>query len=85
MHQLSSDQIAARLPAQLQRELIRALLSAPGRPQDLDRYIGWLQNAISRLNSGGGAQEAQALYDEWIETRPRCARRAMKRTLRVRS
>lgn len=78
MDHTSSDKIAARLPGQLQRELSRALLSTPGRADDLDRYIGWLQNAISRLNSGDEEHEAQVLYDEWVETRPRCARRAMK-------
>jgi hypothetical protein len=80
MDQLSSDKIAARLPGQLQRELSRALLSTPGRPGDLDRYIGWLQNAISRLNSGCGGDDARVLYDEWVETRPRCARRATAAT-----
>ncbi len=84
MDQHSSDEITARLPGQLQRELSRALLSTPCRADDLDRYIGWLQNAISRLNSSGGAaDQALVLYDEWVATRPRCARRAMKSTSSV--
>jgi hypothetical protein len=70
-----SGTVAPQLATQLRRELTRALASTP-RSAGLDRYIGWLQDSINRLTAAGGTDAAQAIYDEWVATRPRCARRA---------
>ncbi|GGB16192.1 hypothetical protein GCM10011492_02390 [Flexivirga endophytica] len=75
MDQPDRGTLAAELPRQLQRELTRALASKQDAP-DLYRYIRWLQASINRLHGNHGAQEAQAVYDEWVATRPRSARRA---------
>ncbi|RNI21293.1 hypothetical protein [Flexivirga caeni] len=69
----NGDSLGSALPGQLRRELTRALASTPRSP-GLDRYVRWLQDAINRLTTGA---QAQAVYDEWVDTHPRCARRAM--------
>lgn len=76
MDQPDPGTLAAQLPGQLQRELTRALASSPDSP-GLNRYVKWLRTSINRVTADGGPQEAQALYAEWVSTRPRCARRAM--------
>lgn len=75
MDQQADGTLAAQLPTQLRRELTRALASTP-RSAGLDRYIRWLQDSLGRVTGDSAAENAQAIYDEWVATRPRCARRA---------
>lgn len=77
MDQQAHGTMAARLPTHLRRELTRALASTP-RSAGVDRYISWLQDSLSRLGTPAVEENAQAVYDEWVATRPRCARRATK-------
>lgn len=76
MDQPSTEHLAA----QLQRELSRALASEPSTigPRGLDNYINWLSGAINRLSGGPYQEDVRAVYDEWVDSHPRCARRAMK-------
>jgi len=75
MDQQAHGALAAQLPAQLRRELTRALASTP-RSAGVDRYITWLQDSLGRVSGSAAADNVQAVYDEWVATRPRCARRA---------
>jgi len=75
MDQQAHGTLAAQLPTQLRRELTRALASTPPSA-GVDRYIGWLRDSLGRLGGDSAAENAQAIYDEWVATRPRCARRA---------
>lgn len=82
MVQQAHGNLAAQLPTQLRRELTRALASTP-RSAGVDRYITWLRDSIGRVTGDAAAQNAQAVYDEWVATRPRCARRATDAGARV--
>ncbi len=82
MDQHDSGTSAAELSGQLQRELTRALASTADAP-GVERYVAWLRASIDRLAANGGADEVQAVRDEWFDTRPRSARRATNAGPRV--
>jgi len=83
MEQLGDTRLPSDLPAKLRRELTLALGSKRHTPEglSLEGYITWLQAAIGRAGLSGDS--AQAVYDEWLATRPRCARRALAASSRA--